>query len=188
MRFVVTDQPAWYSDAQDSCAFTCADTVGLFKQVAEAMAVKESMLSGKCKAFQNKTTRKLIRDMVIEDIGRFKQNPSKTLLVALMDIMDVQSNGLECMSTEDRAGVKQLMLAFRNYTLFYIPATTLKSAAEGRVVIPVVTMWSHCDKDFELRFCDKPRSMLGTYTVKLMSESYTYFMQQVLIVRHTPST
>ncbi|KAL3991788.1 pentatricopeptide repeat domain-containing protein 2 [Sarotherodon galilaeus] len=183
MQFVVTDKPAWYSDEQkDSRAFTCADTVGLFDQVAEAMTVKESMLSEKCKAFQHKTTRKIVRDMVIEDIGRFKQNPSKSLLTALMDIMDLRADGLECMSTEDRAGMKQLMLALKNYTLFYIPTTALKSAAEDRVVIPVVTMWSHMDKELELRFCDKPRSMLGTYTVNLMSGSAAYFMQQVLIV------
>ncbi|KAL4008342.1 hypothetical protein ACER0C_002194 [Sarotherodon galilaeus] len=183
MRFVVTDKPAWYSDAEkDSRAFTCADTVGLFDQVAEAMTAKESMLSEKCKAFQHKTTRKIIRDMVIEDIGRFKQNPSKSLLTALMDIMDLRADGLECMSTEDKAGMKQLMLALKNYTLFYIPSTALKSAAEDRVVIPVVTMWSHMDKELELRFCDKPRSMLGTYTVNLMSGSAAYFMQQVLIV------
>lgn len=183
MQFVVTDKPAWYSDEQkDSRAFTCTDTVGLFDQVAEAMTVKESMLSEKSKAFQHKTTRKIVRDMVIEDIGRFKQNPSKSLLTALMDIMDLRADGLECMSTEDRAGMKQLMLALKNYTLFYIPSTALKSVAEDRVVIPVVTMWSQTDKELELRFCDKPRSMLGTYTVNLMSGSAAYFMQQVLIV------
>lgn len=73
------------------------------------MSLKSSMLSKKHKAFQQKTTRKIIRDMVIDDIGSFKQNPSRPLLRAL--ILDIEANELECMSTDDRAGMKQLLLA-----------------------------------------------------------------------------
>lgn len=146
------------------------------------MSLKSSMLSKKHKAFQQKTTRKITRDMVIDDIGSFKQNPSRALLRALMDILDIEANELECMSTDDRAGMKQLLLALKNYTLFYIPSNELKATADNKKIIPVFTLWSEKDVELELRLCDRPRSMLGTYTVQLMCETSAYFMQQVLVV------
>lgn len=179
--FVVTDNPPWYQDAhRDDRPFACDHPEGLLDQVARVMNEKTATAAAKCKAFQHKTVRKLVRDMVIEDIHVFKQNPSKPLLLALMDLVDIQGGELECMSTEDRAGMKQLMVALRNYTLFYIPNKALKSAADNRIVIPVVTLWDHTNAELELRFCDEARSMLATYKVNLSRGSPAYFMQQVL--------
>lgn len=185
MTFVVTEKPPWYWNTQnDSQSFTCDDTTGLFDQVARSMSVKSSMLSGKgmVQQLQQKTTQKLIRDMVIDDIGSFKQNPSRALLRALMDIVDIEANELECMSTYDRAGMKQLLLSLTNYTLFYIPSNELKATADNKKIIPVVTVWSQKNAALELHLCDRPRSMLGTYTVELMCKTPAYFMQQVLVV------
>lgn len=73
------------------------------------MSVMLSTLSEKHKAFQHKTTRKIIRDMVIKDIGSFKQKTCRALLNTLMDIVDIEANGLECMSKDDRAGISAIL-------------------------------------------------------------------------------
>lgn len=189
-EFVVTNNPPWYNDdkrtVDNDRQFTCVHTKGLLDQVARVMKEKTAEAAATCKAYQQRTVRKLVRDMVIEDIQDFKQKPSRSLLFALMDLVDIQGGALECMSTEDRAGMKQAILALNNYTLFYIPNKALKNTVDDRIVIPVVTMWDHKktgdhrNKELELRFCDEVRSMLATYTVNL--ESASYFMQQVLAV------
>lgn len=47
--------------------------------------------------------------MVIKDIGSFKQKTCRVLLNTLMDIVDIEANGLECMSKDDRAGISAIL-------------------------------------------------------------------------------
>lgn len=65
---------------------------------------------------QPKVLRRIIRNMVIVNEKSIEQSPSMSLLVAMMDIIDTTAER-DCMSREDRAGMKQMLLAASNYTL-----------------------------------------------------------------------
>lgn len=181
----MTDNPPWRVERPVDRPFTCVRTDGLLEDVSRAMTKKTVESAGSLKAYQNTVVRKLVRDAIIDAASHndtlFKQKPSKSLLYALMDLVDMQGAELECMSTEDRAGIKQFRASLMNYTLFYIPNKTLRAMSNNRIVVPVATMWEHTSAE-ELRFCDEARSRLATYAVLLDSASSTYFMQQVMAV------
>lgn len=179
-KIIVTDLPPWYTKMDHLDVFTCEETRGLFECVITMMLDKQRLLAAESDTnwYQTKTKQKLMKNAIIQDIAIIKQKPSKALLIALMDIVDIEGgNDLECVLDDDKAGLKQLLLALSNYTLFYIPQKEFTSR-DGRKVIPVVT---HYSQSHNLRLYDKERSMIGTYMVNIPGGT-SYFMQQVLFV------
>lgn len=100
--------------------------------------------------------------MVIWDTRCIHNQPSHSLLLALMDLVDiVGGNGLDSVANVDKAGLKHVLLAHGNYMGLYVPNKDMISE-NGKRVIPVVT---HYKENHSLVFYDVTRSMLGTYTV-----------------------
>ncbi|KAE8277611.1 hypothetical protein D5F01_LYC24396 [Larimichthys crocea] len=121
--------------------------------------------------------------MVIEVADTIQQKPSLSLLLALMDLVDMEvGDDFESVASVDKAGVKHVLLAYRNYMSFYIPKKELMCTT-GKKVVPVVTQYSEKHHFFHR---DKPRSMVGTYVVLLPAtrtgEEDCYFVQEVLFV------
>lgn len=182
-KYIVAEQPPWYftSDYKDS--FTCKRTQGLFDKVVDLMMSKQQALSDREKRYKPKTIYKIIRNMVIKDAITIQQQPSRSLLLALMDLVDIESGRcLESMADVDKAGLKHVILAYGNYRTFYIPTKELIST-KGKKVIPVVTQYSDKHNFF---YCDSSRSMIGTYTVLFLTKGKnnvkSYFIQEVLFV------
>lgn len=149
----------------------------------ELMAAELNAL-GDVKHYKPQTVQKMIRDNVLDHAHVIRQEPSRTLLMALMDVIDIYgTNDAEYISHHDRAGVRELMLATRNYMLYYISETQLnKDRHKDRRIIPVAT---YCHNAKEICFYDKERSMVGTYVVNISrnkDDAAAYFMQQVLYV------
>ncbi|KAI4792864.1 hypothetical protein KUCAC02_033059 [Chaenocephalus aceratus] len=147
------------------------------------MIHKQGQLSDRERRYRSTTVHRIIRSMAIEDSEAIPQTPSKSLLLALMDLVDIQGgNELDSIAGIDKAGVKHALLAQRNYTGLYIPKKALLRA-DGKRVIPVVTQYSG-KKHFV--YCDRNRSMIGTYLVRIPTtgdlERRTYFLQEVLFV------
>ncbi|CAL8337508.1 unnamed protein product [Lota lota] len=121
--------------------------------------------------------------MVIRDTDTTQQKPSRLLLLALMDLVDIEGgNNFESMASVDKAGLKHVLLAYGNYTTFYIPNKELIST-NGKKVIPVVTQYS---AKHNLVSYDTSRSMICTYTVVMPTtgegNGKSYFVQEVLFV------
>lgn len=183
-RYIVADHPPWYYKSDYKDVFTCKSTQGLFDKVVHLMMCKQQALSEREKRYKPKTIYKIIRDMVIKDSNTIQeQQPSRLLLLALMDLVDIESGtGFESMSAVDKAGVKHVLLAHGNYTNFFIPTKELISP-KGKKVIPVVTQYS---EKHNFVYCDSNRSMIGTYTVGIpkngKGNGKSYFVQEVLFV------
>ena len=182
-QYIVADHPPWYYKSDYKDVFTCKSTQGLFDKVVDLMMCKQQALSEREKRYKPKTIYKIIRDMVIKDSNTIQQQPSHLLLLALMDLVDIESGtGVDSMSGLDKAGLKHVLLAYGNYTNFYIPTKELISP-KGKKVIPVVTQYS--DKH-NFVYCDRNRSMIGTYTVGIPTNGKgngkSYFVQEVLFV------
>ncbi|KAK7878268.1 hypothetical protein WMY93_031087 [Mugilogobius chulae] len=114
----------------------------------------------------------------------FEQKPSKSLLCAIMDIIDIEGgNKLASLSDTDKAGTKQGLLAVSNYTAYFLPSTDIKNTNSRGKVIPIVT---HVANPDNLQLHDMNRSMIGTYCVKLpenvKGEPPSIFIQEVLYV------
>lgn len=84
------------------------------------------------------------------------------------------------MPNVDRAGLKDVLLAYGNYTTYYVTKKALVSTS-GKKVIPVVTQYSEKNKLF---YYDSRRSMIGTYLIPTTGKSTgkSYFVQDVLCV------
>lgn len=84
------------------------------------------------------------------------------------------------MASVDKTGLKHVLLAYVNYTTFYIPNKELIST-NGKKVIPVVTQYS---EKHNLVYYDSSRSMIGTYTVVIpttgKNNGKSLFVQEVL--------
>ncbi|KAE8280247.1 hypothetical protein D5F01_LYC20801 [Larimichthys crocea] len=158
----------------------CESTQGLFDRVVALMIRKQEELSEEQSRYKPKNLYKLIRTMVIEDADAIQQKPSLSLLLVLMDLVDMEGgNDFESIASVDKAGVKHVLLAYRNYMSFYIPKKELMCTT-GKKVVPVVTQYSEKHHFFH---CDKPRSMVGTYVVSLPAtrtgEEDCYFVQDL---------
>lgn len=121
--------------------------------------------------------------MVINQSEKLPQKPSSSLLLALMDLVEMEGgNDFASMPNVDRAGLKDVLLAYGNYMTFYVPKKALVSTS-GKKVIPVVTQYS---EKHNLFYYDSRRSMIGTYTVIIPktqeSLGKSYFVQEVLFV------
>ncbi|KAJ8009876.1 hypothetical protein DPEC_G00068730 [Dallia pectoralis] len=182
-KFIVTECPPWYLTSDKKCEFHCEGTLGLFDEVVNLMMSKHEKLSEKEKRYKPKNGFKTIRNMVIRDAATIHQKPSHSLLLALMDLVDITGgNDLESMASVDKAGLKHILLAYSNYTAFYIPTKEL-IGTNGRKLIPVVTQYS---EQHNLTYYDSSRSLVGTYTVVIPTSQKvngnSYFVQEVLFV------
>lgn len=182
-KFIVTEHPPWYLVSDYKDGFNCESTQGLFDKVANMMVCKQVNLSEREKSYKPKNIYKTIRSKVIRDADAIQQKPSRSLLLALMDLVDIEGgNDFESMASVDKAGLKHVLLAYSNYTTFYIPNKELISA-NGKKVIPVVTQYS---EKHNLVYYDSSRSMIGTYTVVIPTtgkgNETLYFVQEVLFV------
>lgn len=153
--------------------------------VAGLMITSEENLSSQEKRFKRENVLKLIRNKTLEMARKLKQQPSPSLLCAIMDVLDFfeGENELRSVKDSDLAGVKQLLLTEGNYTCSYIPNSELKT--NGKKTIPIVT---HFADSSNFTYYDKKRSMVGTYAVGLIGtesgNSKVYFLQQAL---HVPN-
>ena len=182
-RFIVTGKPKWYNDSSYKDVFACASAQGLFDSVADLMVCKQAELSESEQRRNPTNIHKTIRDKVLQNAKYIRQEPSVELLRALMDLVDVEGgNGFDCVANVDKVGMKHLLIASGNYTVFYVPQKELKNP-NGKKVIPVVTQsfGTH-----NIMLYDKHRSMIGTYIVQMpqIGEDHgkTFFLQEVLFV------
>nr|BBA49182.1 hypothetical protein [Oryzias latipes] len=180
--FVVSSSPPWYFDTVDHDeVFTCSHPRGVFDAVVSMMTQKERRLSNEEHLrYRPRVLNKMIRDAVIADSGRIPQRPSRSLLLALMDLVDLLGGSdFGSIVTSDRAGLKQVLLTCGNYTAYYLPAEELRG--KDRTVVPVVTQ--HSTKENLLRY-DPARSMVGTYMTDIPGNDGeskgSYFVQEVL--------
>lgn len=120
--FNVTECPPWYLTSDYKDVFSCKTSKGLFEAVAKLMVSNQSMLSEQAKRYSPKNIYKTIRDMVINQSEKLQQNPSPSLLLALMDLVEMEGgNDFVSMPNVDRAGLKDVLLAYGNYMTFYVP-------------------------------------------------------------------
>ena len=152
--------------------------------VADLMVTSEESLSPQEIRFKRENVLKLIRNKTLKMARNLKQQPSPSLLCAIMDVLDFfeGENELRSVKDSDLAGVKQLLLTEGNYTCYYIPNSDLKT--NGKKIIPIVTYFAHSSN---FTYYDKNRSMVGTYAVGLIgteNSSKVYFLQQAL---HVPN-
>ena len=124
--FVVTEQPPWYLTSKSKDFFSCKSTEGHFEEVVNLMMSGKHQLVDREKQFKPKTICRTIKDVLIKDIGAIQQRPSKSLLLALMDLVDIEGgNEFESVINRDKAGIKSVLLAGGNYTMLYIPQKEL---------------------------------------------------------------
>lgn len=127
-HFIVTEHPPWYLNSDHEDVFGCESTQGLFDKVVTLMIRNQERVSQRATGFKPKTIYKTIRSMVIGEADTIEQKPTRSLLLALMDLVDIEGgNDLEPMPSLDKAGIKHLLLAYGNYTNFYVPKNELKS-------------------------------------------------------------
>ncbi|KAK2811413.1 hypothetical protein Q5P01_000208 [Channa striata] len=181
-KFVVSRNPEWYSEDGHGEAYACLDSRGLFEAVRDMMVDWARRLPAEEKRCRPQVVYKKIREEVIKEAEALRQKPSRSLLLALMDLVEVLGgNEFGSVATADRAGLKHVLLIYGNYTAYYLPNEELRNRRKKRTVIPVVTQYS--EKHNLVRY-DARRSMVGTYSVVIpRSENdsrRSYFVQEVL--------
>ncbi|KAK2847561.1 hypothetical protein Q5P01_010560 [Channa striata] len=125
---------------------------------------------------------KKIREEVMKEAEALCQKPSRSLLLALMDLVEVLGgNEFRSVVTVDRAGLKHVLLIYGNYTMYYLPNEELMNHRKKLTVIPVVTQYS--EKHNLVRY-NARRSMVGTYSVVIPRRENdsrrSYFVPEVL--------
>ncbi|TKS65579.1 hypothetical protein D9C73_028404 [Collichthys lucidus] len=147
------------------------------------MIRKQEELSERQNRYKPKNLFKIIRTMVIENADTIQQKPSLSLLLALMDLVDMEGgDDFESVESVDKAGVKHVLLAYRNYMSFYIPKKELMCTTGKRLF-----RWSRSTlRETPLLPSRQAQSMVGTYVVLLPAtrtgEEDCYFVQEVLFV------
>lgn len=135
LTYIVTDHPPWYLTSDYKDVFSCESKQGLFAKV-DLMMCKQVAPS------EREKTYKTIRSMVIRDADTIQPHSSRSLLLALMDLVNIEGgNDFGSMASVDKAGLKHVLLAYGNYMAFYIPNKDLIST-NVKKVIPVVTQYS----------------------------------------------
>lgn len=175
-KFIVSSYPEWYLEDVHKDAYTCLDTRGLFEAVRDMMVGGQRRLS-----VAEKRCRRRERE-VIKEAETLCQKPSRSLLLALMDPVEVLGgNEFVSVATTDRVGLKHVLLTYGNYNTYYLQSEELRKRRGNRMVIPVVTQYS---EKHNLVRCDAKRSMVGTYSVVILrSENDSrraHFVQEVL--------
>ncbi|KAK2847540.1 hypothetical protein Q5P01_010539 [Channa striata] len=125
---------------------------------------------------------KKIREEVMKEAEALCQKPSRSLLLALMDLVEVLGgNEFRSVVTVDRASLKHVLLIYGNYTMYYLPNEELMNHRKKLTVIPVVTQYS--EKHNLVRY-NARRSMVGTYSVVIPRRENdsrrSYFVPEVL--------
>lgn len=194
-RITVTRDPPWYKasavvkipecgDQKESLgdhAFTCVTTNGLLNTVADLVSRAYEDLKDQKTICNQESLQRMVKDKIIAGLQDIPQKPSLPLLLALLDLVEMENRGgFSCISDVDRAGIKDILLAYRNYMCFYIPVTKLVGT-KGNIIVPVVTRYS---EDHHFFYQDVVRSLVGTYTVSIPTSQSErgkmYFLQEAL--------
>ncbi|KAJ8411157.1 hypothetical protein AAFF_G00171630 [Aldrovandia affinis] len=188
---IVSAQPPWYTmDHASAKEFTCDSVANLYLDIHKAMTKEirglippwwvqwpENLLLNP----KSVTMTKIAKASVLNCM-QFPQNPSASLVRALMDLVDLEA-GNEFKTVRDgegdRGGVKCVLLMTNNYLAYYLPPQSLQPKNALRIV-PTVTYW-HEDT---MWWQDASTSNVATYTVPLniASDKSSYFIQEVLAV------
>lgn len=105
--FTVTECPPWYLTSDYKDVFSCKTSKGLFEAVAKLMVCNQIILSEQAKRYSPKNIYKTIKDMVINQSDKLPHKPSSSLLLALMDLMEMEGEKRLCVYAKCRQGRSQ---------------------------------------------------------------------------------